>query len=281
MTFALKPLAALTLAAGMALPALAADIGPDTVVARVGNQEITIGHMIVLRAQLPPDYQQLPDDVLYQAVLDQLIRQTAVGEAIGTDLSKGASLALENERRSFVAGEALSRVAEEAVTDEAVQAAYDAAYGAAHPINEYHAAHILVETEDEAKAIETELANGADFAELAKEKSTGPSGPNGGDLGWFSEGMMVQPFEEAVVAMNPGEVSAPVQTQFGWHVIKLYESRLKDAPALDDVRGDLVQRIQREAMEQALEKYTEEADVTRNEIEVDPAILKDQSLLDE
>ncbi|RAP42177.1 peptidylprolyl isomerase [Rhodovulum viride] len=281
MTFALKPLAALTLAAGMALPALAEDIGPDTVVARVGNQEITIGHMVVLRAQLPAEYQQLPDDVLYQAVLDQLIRQTAVGEAIGTDLSKGASLALENERRSFVAGEALSRVAEEAVTDEAVQAAYDAAYGAAHPINEYHAAHILVETEDEAKAIETELANGADFAELAKEKSTGPSGPNGGDLGWFSEGMMVQPFEEAVVAMKPGEVSAPVQTQFGWHVIKLYENRLKDAPALDDVRGDLVQKIQRDAMEQALEKYTEEADVTRTEIEVDPAILKDQSLLDQ
>ncbi|ARC87236.1 peptidylprolyl isomerase [Rhodovulum sp. MB263] len=280
MSFDLRPLAVLALGATLALPALADEIGPDTVVARVGDQEITIGHMIVLRAQLPAEYQQLPDDVLYQAVLDQLIRQTAVGEAIGEDLSTGARLALENERRSFVAGEALSRLAEAAVTDEAVKAAYNATYGDADPINEYHAAHILVDTEDEAQAIEAQLKDGADFAELAKEKSTGPSGPNGGDLGWFSEGMMVQPFEEAVTVLEPGEVSAPVQTQFGWHVIKLYETRLKDAPRLADVRGELVQQIQRDAMEAALEKYTEEAEVSRTEIEVDPAILKDQSVLD-
>ncbi|ANB33167.1 peptidylprolyl isomerase [Rhodovulum sulfidophilum] len=280
MSFALRPLAVLALGATLALPALADEIGPDTVVARVGDQEITIGHMIVLRAQLPAEYQQLPDDVLYQAVLDQLIRQTAVGEAIGKELSTGARLALENERRSFVAGEALSRLAEAAVTDEAVEAAYNATYGEADPTNEYHAAHILVETEDEAQAIEAQLRDGADFAQLAKEKSTGPSGPNGGDLGWFSEGMMVKPFEEAVTVLEPGEVSAPVQTQFGWHVIKLYETRLKDAPRLADVRGELVQQIQRDAMEEALEKYTEEADVSRPEIEVDPAILKDQSVLD-
>ncbi|MBL3562190.1 peptidylprolyl isomerase [Rhodovulum sulfidophilum] len=280
MSFALRPLAVLALGATLALPALADEIGPDTVVARVGDQEITIGHMIVLRAQLPAEYQQLPDDVLYQAVLDQLIRQTAVGEAIGKELSTGARLALENERRSFVAGEALSRLAEAAVTDEAVEAAYNATYGEADPTTEYHAAHILVETEDEAQAIEAQLRDGADFAQLAKEKSTGPSGPNGGDLGWFSEGMMVKPFEEAVTVLEPGEVSAPVQTQFGWHVIKLYETRLKDAPRLADVRGELVQQIQRDAMEEALEKYTEEADVSRPEIEVDPAILKDQSVLD-
>jgi peptidyl-prolyl cis-trans isomerase C len=273
------PLLALTLAGGLALPLAAEEIGADTVVAKVGDTEITIGNMIVLRSQLPDEYRQLPDDVLYQAVLDQLIRQTAVVEEAGGELSLGAKLALENERRSFVAGEALSRIAQDAVTDEAVQAAYDATYANAEPTKEYHAAHILVKTEDEAKEIKKELDDGADFATLAKEKSTGPSGPNGGDLGWFGAGMMVKPFEDAVSGLEPGAVSDPVQTQFGWHVIKLYETRMQDAPPLDDVRGDLVQQIQREAMEAALEKYTDEADVTRTEIEVDPAILKNNALL--
>lgn len=276
-----KPLLALALMAGLALPVAAEEIGPGTVVARVGDTEITLGHMIVLRAQLPAEYQQLPDDVLYRAVLDQLIRQSAVAQGLGRELSLGARLALENEQRSFIAGEALARVAEEAVTEEAVQAAYEAAYANAEPMTEFRAAHILVETEEEAKALLDELSNGADFGELAKDKSVGPSGPNGGELGWFTTGMMVKPFEDAVVAMEPGSVAGPIETQFGWHVIKLHETRLKGAPALSDVRAELVQQIQRDAMEAALTKYTEEADVTETEIEIDPAILKNRELLGE
>lgn len=270
---------ALAMAATLAAPLAAEEIGPDTVVARVGETDITLGHMIVLRAQLPAEYQQLPDDVLYEAILDQLIRQSAVVESVGSDLSLGAKLALENERRSFVAGEALSRIAEEAVTDEAVQAAYEAAYTDAEPTREFSAAHILVETEEEAQTILEELDNGTDFAELAKEKSTGPSGPNGGDLGWFTSGMMVKPFEDAVLGMEPGEVAGPVETQFGWHVIKLNESRIKNAPPLDDVRIELVQQIQQDAIESALEELTSAADVTRTEVEIDPAMLNDRDLL--
>ncbi|TCO73479.1 peptidylprolyl isomerase [Rhodovulum euryhalinum] len=276
-----KPLLVLALVAGFALPAAAEEIGPDTVVARVGATEITLGHMIVLRAQLPAEYQQLPDDVLYQAVLDQLIRQSAVAEQIGTELSLGARLSLENEQRSYLAGEALARVAEEAATDEAVQTAYEAAYAAAEPTTEFQAAHILLESQEAAQAVLAELENGADFAELAKSKSVGPSGPNGGDLGWFSAGMMVKPFEDAVLAMEPGTVSGPVETQFGWHIIKLNETRLKDAPPLNEVRADIVQQLQRDAMEAALEKYTAEAEITRTEIEIDPAILKNRDLLGE
>ncbi|MBN2907355.1 MAG: peptidylprolyl isomerase [Rhodobacteraceae bacterium] len=275
----LKPLLALALSAGLALPVAAEEISANTVVATVGKTEITLGHMIVLRAQLPNEYQQLPDDVLYTAVLDQLIRQSAVVDAIGDDLSLGAKLALENERRSFLAGEALSRIAEEAVTDESVQAAYDAIYGNAEPTKEYRAAHILVATQQEAAAILDELKAGADFAELAKEKSTGPSGPNGGDLGWFSAGMMVKPFEDAILGMEPGSLAGPIETQFGWHVIKLDETRLQDAPALGDVRAELIQSIQTEAMEKALNEMTEKAEVTRTEVEIDPALLKDRDLL--
>lgn len=281
MSNALKPLLAMALSAALAGPLAAEEIGADTVVARVGDTEITLGHMVVMRAQLPPEYQQLPDDVLYEAVLDQLIRQTAIVQGMGEDLSLGARLALENERRSFVAGEALSRIAEAAVTDEALQKAYDATYADAGPTTEYSAAHILVETEEEAREIRAALDGGADFADLAREKSTGPSGPNGGDLGWFGEGMMVKAFEDAVVALEPGQVSDPVQTEFGWHVIKLNETRLKEVPALDDVRAELVQQVQGEAMEAALEEATAAAEVTRSEIEIDPAVLGDRSLLDQ
>jgi len=259
------PVLVLTLAGGLATVAPAEEIGPDTVVARVGKTEITLGHMIVLRSQLPEEYRQLPDDVLYQAVLDQLIRQSAVVEAAGGELSLGAKLALENERRSFVAGEALSRVAEEAVTDEAVQKAYDATYSDAEPTREYHAAHILVASEDEAKAIKAELDDGADFAELAKEKSTGPSGPNGGDLGWFSEGMMVKPFEDAVVALEPGAVSDPVQTQFGWHVILLEDTRTAEPPTFEEAKPNLENVVKRQKIADELNTLRQNAKVDLNQ----------------
>lgn len=278
---ALKPLLALALSAGLALPLSAEDIGPDTVVARVGETRITLGHMIVMRAQLPAEYQDLPDDVLYEAVLDQLIRQTAVAESVGSDLSLGAKLALENEQRSFIAGEALSRIADEAVTDASVQDAYEAAYAGAHPEREYHAAHILVETQQEAQEIQQQLTEGADFATLAMERSTGPSGPSGGDLGWFTTGMMVKPFEDAVLTLDAGQISDPVETQFGWHVVKLYETRIKEAPALADVRSQLVDQIQRDAMEDAMENLTAAAKIERPEIDVDPTMLKNRDLLDE
>ncbi|MBK1635010.1 peptidylprolyl isomerase [Rhodovulum adriaticum] len=277
---AMKPLLALAMSAALALPAAAEEIGADTVVARVGGDTITLGHMIVMRAQLPAEYQQLPDDVLYEAVLDQLIRQSAVAQSVGEDLSLGAKLALENEQRSFVAGEALGRIAEAAVTDEALQTAYEAAFAGEEPEREFNAAHILVETEEEALAIKTALDKGADFTEMAKEQSVGPSGPNGGDLGWFTAGMMVKPFEDAVMSLEPGEVSAPVQTQFGWHIVKLNDSRLKEAPTLEEVRPELVQQIQRDAMEAAMEELTDAAEVERAELDLDPAIIKDRGLLE-
>ena len=167
------------------------------------------------------------------------------------------------------------------MTDEAIQAAYEDTYGNAEPETEYNASHILVETEEEAVALVTELEGGADFAELAMEKSTGPSGPRGGALGWFGTGAMVAPFEEAVVALEAGAISAPVQTQFGWHVIKLNETRIKDAPPLEQVRGDLEETIQTQAIEAHIAELTEGAEITRVTVEeVDPALLGDPSLLE-
>ncbi|MEO1797818.1 MAG: peptidylprolyl isomerase, partial [Pseudomonadota bacterium] len=118
----------------------------------------------------------------------------------------------------------------------------------------------------------TQLEEGADFAELAMEFSTGPSGPRGGELGWFGPGMMVAPFEEAVVALEPGGVSAPVQTQFGWHVITLNDLRVSPPPALSDVRADIVGQLQSERLEARMQEFMTSADITRVD-GIDPAAL--------
>jgi len=264
---------------GLAVPAVAADPDPNAVVATVDGTDITLGQLIVMASQLPKQYRSMPDDVLYKAVLDQVIRQVAVAKTIEGHLPKAAQLALENQRLSFLASEALQKVAQGAVTDAAIQKVYDTEYATAAAGIEYNAAHILVATEDEAKAIKAELDGGADFAALAREKSTGPSGPSGGDLGWFSKGMMVKPFEDAVIAMKPGDVSDPVQTQFGWHIIKLKKTRDKSAPTLADVRDKIVAKLQQAAVSAAIDDITAKADVQRSKTEIDPSVIRNMGLL--
>ena len=131
------------------------------------------------------------------------------------------------------------------VTEEQVRAEYDKYVAQFQPQEEVHAAHILVETKEEADAIEAELKGGADFAAIAQEKSIDPgSGANGGDLGFFSKGMMVPEFETAVFALaNPGDISPPVQSQFGWHIIKLEEKRQSQPPAFEQIASQLQQQV--------------------------------------
>lgn len=257
------------------------DVTGDTVVATVNGEDITMAHLVAAQASLPEQFQQLPDDVLLPGIVEQLIQQAVLGQAMG-ELSHRAEIRLENQRREMAANDKVEEVMESAVTDEALQAAYDAEYADAEPTQEFSAAHILVETEDKAKELIEELSGGADFAELAKEHSTGPSGPGGGDLGWFSAGMMVKPFEDAVMGMEAGAISDPVQTQFGWHVIKLNEIRMKGAPTLDDVRSELTIKVENDAVEAALKALLDAAKIDRIALEgIDPAKLRDMTLLDQ
>lgn len=272
--FAILPAVAVALT--LSQPLHAQDETPDlsTVVATVDGTEITLGHMLVAKATLPQQYQQLPDEVLFPGILDQLIQQTALEKSYEGDVPKRVELSMENERRSLIAGEAIEKILATAVTDEALQAAYDATYANAEPTKEFNASHILVETEDDAKAIVEELKGGADFAATAREKSTGPSGPGGGSLGWFGAGAMVPEFETAVAAMEAGDISDPVQTQFGWHVIKLNEVRNAEAPALEDVREELEQQVRSEAVTAAVDALVADADVNRDGAEgIDPSVL--------
>jgi peptidyl-prolyl cis-trans isomerase C len=273
-------LAGLAVATCLAVPAWAEGETADTVVASVNGSAITLGNMIALRESLPPQYQSLPDDVLFKGILDQLIQQETLRQSV-TDLTARQAATLDNEARGYISGVVISDIVAAAVTDEALQAAYDARFAEAAPQTEYNAAHILVDTVEQAEQLKTELAAGADFAELAKVHSTDTgSGAQGGDLGWFGLGVMVKPFEDAVVAATVGEVTGPVQSDFGQHLILVRETRIADKPTLDMVRDELAAEIENAAITAKIDELTAAANITREGEGLDPAILKNSTLID-
>lgn len=277
-------LAPLAFAATLALPASAQETvtaDPSVVVATVGDTEITVGHMIVAWASLPQQYQELPDEVLFQGILDQLVQQSALEQQFTGELPKRVEIQIENERRSLTAGEAINTIMEAPLDEAEVQAAYDADYGTTDQEPEYNASHILVETEEAALEVVAALEGGAEFAAVAREKSTGPSGPNGGQLGWFGKGAMVPEFEQAVIAMEPEGISAPVKTQFGWHIIRLNETRVPDAPALEEVREQIEMQIRQIRAQTKIEEVTAAADVDRSGADgINPSVIKQVTALE-
>jgi peptidyl-prolyl cis-trans isomerase C len=232
-----------------------------------------------MRAMLPAQYQELPDEVLYNGMLDQLIQQEVVADSLRGSEDARTKLTMENEDRAFLASVAIDAIAFDTIADADVQALYDANFADAGGDLEWNASHILVATEEEAQSLIDQLNDGADFVALAQEFSTGPSGPNGGALGWFGTGMMVPEFETAVAGLEAGEISAPVQTQFGWHVVKLNESRISAPPALEDVRADLEEELRRQRVDAYLAELTEAAEIARPEVEIDMSLIRNIDLL--
>ncbi|MBB5514025.1 peptidyl-prolyl cis-trans isomerase C [Rubricella aquisinus] len=247
-----------------------------TVLATVNGTDITLGHVVSLRGSLPEQYRQFPAEVLYPGLIDQLIDQTLLAnkaEADGLAALPGVTQTLENERRGLLANLGLEALLDAAVTDEALQAAYEEAISGMEQTEEFNASHILVETEEEANALVTRLENGADFAALAREASIGPSGPNGGNLGWFGPGQMVPTFDATVQALTVGEISAPVETQFGWHVVILNDQRLAPLPTLAELSGQLGDQLRQQTVRNEIESLRDAAEITETALDVDPSIL--------
>ncbi|MDO5641333.1 MAG: peptidylprolyl isomerase [Paracoccus sp. (in: a-proteobacteria)] len=269
--------AAALIAVMLAAPARAEDA--DTVVATVNGAEITLGQMAAMKLSMPPDMAEMPAADIWDLLLDEMIRQAALAEAREQELSALDRAFLANQRRDYLVRAVMERIADFQPTDEEIQAAYARAFPAEAPIQEYEASHILLETEEAALAVIEEIGKGEDFAKLAEERSLDPgSAQNGGDLGWFTADRMVAPFATAVEAMEPGSTSTrPVQSPFGWHVIRLNEKRDMTPPELDQIRDALIQQIRREKVASEIDRITDEAQVQRVE-GIDPAIL-DSDLL--
>lgn len=272
-------LAAFVIAAAP-LTALAQDQNADSVVAKVNDQDITLGQMIVMRQSLQPQSTEgMTEQAIWDMMLDQLIKQTAVAETASEDMNAAVRAQMELQRRNMLANAAIQAVAEIEPTDEEIRAAYDEMFAQAEPVTEYSAAHILVGSEDEAKAIKAELDGGADFGEQAEEHSTDNSGPNKGDLGWFTPDQMVEPFGNAVQELEKDQVSDPIETQFGWHIIKLNDTRLREAPALEVIQDQLAQMVRRDKVEAEIERIVGDANIEKTE-GIDPALAVQIELLE-
>lgn len=258
-------------------------VDPSTVLATVNGTEITLGHAIVMRNSLPPQYQQLPDDVLMKGVVDQLVDQTLLAEQVSkspeTDPQE-VRLLLDNERRGALAARVVQERIGAPLEEAEVQAAYDAQLKSFQPQKEFNASHILVPTEADAAELRAKIEAGEDFVELAKAHSTDPgSGAQGGSLGWFAAGQMVPEFDATVATLEPGAVSEPVQTQFGWHLVKLQETRDTKPPALAEVRPELENALRQQKLQAALEALRAEASVERPETSIPPGAIRQNEVV--
>ena len=262
-------LAPMSLASG---PAQAAN---DPVVATVNGTKIMRSDVTQAYGQLPDQYKQVPFEQIFPALLDSLIdTKLAAGAArkAKIDETPAFKAELQGFTERLLGSTLIQREVETKVTDAAVKARYDEVTKEMGGKAEIHARHILLKTEDEAKAVIKELAGGADFAETAKKKSTGPSGPNGGDLGYFGQGQMVPEFEKAAFALDKGGMTdAPVQTQFGWHVIKVEDKRTKQPPTFAEMEPQIRQSMMREAGAAFTQGLREDAKIQRFNLDGTPA----------
>lgn len=254
------------------------EVTKETVLVTVNGTDITVGHVLSLASRIPEEYTRIDDSQLYAGIVDQLVQQQLLSGLIEEETTE-LRLAAENEHRALYATEAIQRIYEAGLTEDAIKEKYTALYVNAEPIPEFGARHILVKTKDEANEIVTQLEKGADFVELAKEKSTGPSGVTGGDLGWNGIGSLVPEFEAVMVKLEEGQVSAPVKTQFGWHVIKLTGKRDQPVPELDQVRAEIEDAIKAGTLEKRISQLETEGKIERNVDEIDPSIIRKFELL--
>lgn len=272
--------------------AAAATTGDDPVLATVNGAEIRRSEVTAATAELA---QSLPPQITGPArdeyVLGFLIDLTAmaqVAEAQKLDQTEEFKRELAFIRKRLLMQQALEKTTKAAMTEEGLKKTYEEALKQQKPEEEVRARHILFRVdpadaaasaaaEQKAKDVEARLKKGEDFATLAKELTEDPSGKeDGGDLGFFTKDQMVPEFADVAFGMKPGDVSAPVKTQFGWHVIKLEEKRTKPAPTFDEVKPQLEQYLAQKAQAEAVQKAREAAKVEKTAAAPKPSDLMTQ-----
>ena len=246
------------------LPARADDANP--VLAKVNGSEIRQSDLVLAEEELGPSLAQMDPATKKDNVLSFLIDMKIVAKAAEdkkVENSEDFKKRLAFTRNRLLMDSLLASEGKAATTDEAMKKVYEDASKQITGEQEVHARHILVETEDEAKAVEEELKKGADFAELAKKKSKDPGASDGGDLGFFTKDQMVPEFSAVAFALEPGKISDPVKSQFGWHIIKVEEKRNRKPPAFDQVKSQIETYVTRKAQADYVAKLRDAAKIER------------------
>ena len=246
----------------------------NPVVAVVGDEEINRLDVLNFVQQLPPNIRQLPLDQLFPLALDQVINTKVIENNVDTSEVEDNDLVqkqIEESRKQILQRAYLEKVVGEKMTDKQLKNAYDEAVGSQPDVEEVKAAHILVEEESTAKDIIKKLNDDGDFAELAKEYSKDGTAENGGDLGYFAKSDVVPEFADAAFSLKEGTYTKePVKSQFGYHVIKLEEKRMRPKPTFEESKQFLENQLSRQILEDTIEEWKNDAEIKRFDINGEP-----------
>lgn len=262
-------------AAGMAFIVMGGVSAQGKVLATVDGAEITDKDVEIARTEIGEQLSSIPEEQQRRELVLYLIENQLLASAAEKEkLHEGpeADARLKYYRRRALHDAYYHKKVRLAVDETALRKVYDEEVAKLEPQEEFRARHILVKTEEEAYDVIERINRGGDFAELAKELSTGPSGPKGGDLGYTTKGRMVPEFEKAALALEKGAVSEPVKTQFGWHVIKLEDKRMKEPPSFDDVKGSMKSGMIRQKAIEVITGLREDAKIDILDEDVKKAI---------
>ena len=255
-------------------PKAAAAEEQDPVVARVGGRGLRQSDVVRAYSRLPAQFQQVPISVLYTQIVQQLVDGELLAEAGRADKlqeSEDVKQQVAEFKKVALQRAYMDQIVDAELSEEKIRETYDNTIAKTEGPLQVRASHILVESEQEAKEILKALEKDGDFAKLARERSTGPSGPRGGDLGYFARSQMVGPFSDAAFALEPGTVGPdPVKTEFGWHVIKVVDKRRQPPPTFEESRAGIEEQLTRDIIAAHMTKLRADAKIEMFNIDGSP-----------
>ena len=254
-------------------------LSADTPFIEVNGKIIKFGSAIIAFSKLQQRNMNFDKNTIFSQIVQQLVNEELLSQKIDKE-NKLTLLALEHEKRSAKAAQMVSKILKNFPNDELVKSAYQNLTNDFKGSLEYNASHILVKEEGQAKTIRKDISNGKNFEALAKEHSIGPTGKNGGNLDWFDLGSMVPEFSTALMVLSEGDISQPVQTKFGWHLIKLNKTREKKIPEFQKIRAQLVQNLRQKKINDYLNSLTENSKINLLGKDINPNEITNLQLLE-
>ena len=251
----------------------------DTPFIEVNGKIVKFGSAIIAFSKLQQSKVNFDSKTIFSQIVQQLVNEELLSQNIDKE-NKLTLLALEHEKRSAKAAQMVSKILKNFPTDELINSAYKNIINEFKGSLEYNASHILVKDENQAKTIRKGINGDKNFEDLAKEYSIGPTGKDGGNLNWFDLSSMVPEFSTALMVLSEGDVSQPVQTKFGWHLIKLNKTREKKIPELKEIKTQLVQNLRQKKINDYLSSLTKNSEINFLGKNIDPNEIINMQLLE-